>query len=449
MKLYFAEPTDVQQVQGPLRFGANGLRRLADAPGLPAFAGAGALPLPDGAHAVYLLVHPGQGEPWRLLRCRTWDGVHYEEATVVFTAPRRGPPTPWLGHACVCPNPDSGEVLALAWGRCAEGGMGVWGYRTADGTHWDALSEAPLYKDHDSFHVMWHAARQQYVAYQITYQPWPKPYADNIGGERRRVLHVRTSGDALTWDPPNLTAWPPAVPAERLVTPDAQDAPELEFYRLAVFPAAGRYVGMMLNYAASPGAANVRHPHSKHGPHLGTEWWVSTDGLAWRRPFRDVFAAGEASGTVSHTPITIGGRHVWLYHDGVFGLPEDRLFFAGALANCEFSTPLFAMPTRPLVLNAEFGYDGHPARGMRGQGYLMAELRDEAGAVIPGFERERCLLHDVDGPARRLYQTDRGLATRLHWQGRLTRELAGRRVTLRLYLRDARVYALGEDSQYA
>lgn len=319
----------------------------------------------------------------------------------------------------------------------------LWGYASADGQDWAPLSDAPLYHDHDAFFVLWHPQSASYVAYLTTYQKWSaKPYADNIGGERRRVQSIRTSGDGVLWEPSADVGYAgPYAPVEALVTPDEKDPAELEFYRLVVFPYHDRFVGMALHYAPSPGPANTRHPWTKHGPHLGGEWWISDDGLAWRRPFRECSAPGEAEGTVSHAPMQLNRRLLWIVGDKICGLPEDRIFFAGSLANAAFSTPLFTGTGRPLSLDASFGFHGDENRGMRGQGYVMAALLDESGSVIEGFERERCILHDLESDAVRARQMD-GNAIRLHWQGRTTAELAGRKARLRIYLRDARVYAL-------
>ena len=254
------------------------------------------------------------------------------------------------------------------------------------------------------------------------------------------------------------------IPEDRLITPDDKDPAELEFYRFCAFPHNGGYVGMMLHYCPSPGPANTRHPWTNHGPDLSGEWWVSVDGFCWRRPFRDVFAPGEADDIIRHPPMTVDGRHLWLFGDEVFGLPEDHLFYIGSLANAEFSTPTFTMAGSPLLLNAEFGFHGDPNRGMRGQGYLMAELRGADGAVIEGYGREQCVIHDLGPDAARFGQREAGsrqmqyavqrqaslgpgameLLCALQWQGRTGAELADREVCLRLFLRDARVYATGQ-----
>ena len=99
------------------------------------------------------------------------------------------------------------------------------------------------------------------------------------------------------------------------------------------------------------------------------------------------------------------------------------------------------MPGSTLVLKADFGYDGRPDRGMRGQGYLMAELADERGAVIDGFRRDGCVVHDI-GSGVPPSDLDRYGGIPLSWEGDTGAKLAGQQVQLRVWFRDARVYGL-------
>ena len=441
MRLIFAEKKDVADVEGPLCFGANGLQRLGGASGLSPLAFPCPVPRDDRSYLVYGSVHDPDLS-FRILRFKTWDGIHYEGGQEVFRSPVQAPSGAWLGHLCIVHNGRDDRLLCLAWAR-GKVSHALWGYASEDGQIWKPLAETPLYHDHDSFFVLWHAQLASYVAYQTTYQTWgAKPYADNIGGEIRRVQAIRTSMDGLVWEPAGDVGYKaPHLPDETFVTPDDQDPVELEFYRLVVFPHHGRFVGMALNYAPSPGPANTRYPWTKHGPHLGGEWWLSDDGLSWRRLFRACFAPGEADGPISHVPMQLNQGLLWIMGDQVFGLPEDRIFFAGSMANSVFSTPPFTLTDKPLALDASFGFQGDDKRGMRGQGHIMAALLDENGSVIDGFDGAKCVIHDLQSDAVRKRQMD-GNAIRLHWQGRMTKELAGVQVRLRIYLRDARIYAL-------
>ena len=443
MNLLFVENGDVVDPRGPLQFGANGLKRVGDVEGLPSLSFPCPVLQPDGSYLLYAATHRGTV----ILRFRTWDGLRYEGGDQVLALGAVAPSGEWLGCLSVTQGRRHDDLFCFAWAK-APPAMGLWGYTSAGGKEWSRLKDGPLYHDHDAFHMMWHPQRERLVAYQTTYQRWRKPYADNIGQERRRVLSIRTSADGRAWDPAGDVSGDRLRPDNELIVPDEHDPAELEYYRMTVFPYHDRFVGMVLLYAASPGPANVRYPWTRHGPHLGGEWWVSDDGMEWRRPFRGVFAPGGANGVVAHAPMRLGNRLLWLYPDGIYGVPEDRLFFAGSFANSAFSTPCFIQPDKHLALNAEFGFHDLPSRGMRGQGYIMVEACDEQGQSIEGFGAERCIIHELESAATQAYQTDGDTARRLHWQGRSLRELAGRRIQLHLYLRDARIFEIREDKYF-
>ena len=61
----------------------------------------------------------------------------------------------------------------------------------------------------------------------------------------------------------------------------------------------------------------------------------------------------------------------------------------------------------------------------------MVELLDENDRVISGYEKELCYFQDVDD-----------LYLPLVWDGKDGAALAGQTVSLRFYIRDARVYAV-------
>ena len=67
---------------------------------------------------------------------------------------------------------------------------------------------------------------------------------------------------------------------------------------------------------------------------------------------------------------------------------------------------------------------------MRGQSYVMVEILNESGNVIEGFNKENCILRGIDG------------SVRLHWNWNDGTSLAGQKVRLQFYLRDARIYSL-------
>ena len=111
-------------------------------------------------------------------------------------------------------------------------------------------------------------------------------------------------------------------------------------------------------------------------------------------------------------------------------MPEDRLTYVAARSNGVFDTRQFAMPASGLRLNAQIPGEGFVDGDI--QAYVMAELIDDRGRVITGYERERCLLV---APAD-------ACDIPLRWDGRSAAELAGSAVRVRFYFRAARLYAV-------
>jgi hypothetical protein len=430
MRIVFSGTTEIHDAFGRLHYGANALQYVGVPRGLPPMRIRGVVPQGDGSYYIYGCTG-GPDRPWRLLRARTFDGLQYEATEVVHESE----PGRWLGEHDVVHNPETGQLLCLHWSR-GDIGHALWGFASEDGRTWRPLADRPLYHDHDAFGTMWHPSLKRYVIYQATYQPWQKPYPDNLGDGIRRVLHIRTSEDGAHWEPSaDVGMHGPYAASGQMITPDDADPPEAEFYRFKAFAYGEGFAGMMLVYAPSPQVANVRFPFSMHGMHLTGEWWISHDGMAWQRPYRDVHAPGAAGFTIDHAPITAHGWHLWVVQDAsglrAYGVPENRLFFVGSLANAGFSTPALTLSGERITLNAALGFHGQPRAGIFGGAYVMAELRKEDGEALAGYEKEHCVFFHLDDPV-----------TALHWGERTGQELAGQRVRLRLYLRDARIYAV-------
>ncbi|HSW47268.1 MAG TPA: hypothetical protein VLM89_17025 [Phycisphaerae bacterium] len=439
--LVFMQPADAVQPAGLLSFQANPLmlrgsitlsqtgsaasqpttrQQPGDKDAFPSFLPLLAVPDPKGGCLVFGCQHV-QPDPevknfkWRLYRGRTPDGYHLTELTEVFQNPEN--PQGWLIESSMVRQESTGRLYFYIWSRSKqpEKGHALWGFLSDDGLDFKPLSNEPLYLDHDAFGMMWDVRTNRFLTGQVTYQPWKKLYPDNMGPSKRRVLSIRTSPDGLHWDK--------AVDAGAggLITPDDQDPPEVEFYRMQPFAYGDRYVAMANLYAATPLIPG------QHGPHLGCEWWIGPDGIRWDRPWRNVDAHGDAPYPIKMAPMWFGKEMLFWIGKGVWGLPEYRIASIGSRANAEFSTRTFTMPPKALLLNASVPRGS----GLFHQAYVQAELRDETGKAIPGYERDKCLLRDVDD-------------TRipLRWGDRTGTELAGKKVSMRFFLRSARIYAL-------
>lgn len=83
-----------------------------------------------------------------------------------------------------------------------------------------------------------------------------------------------------------------------------------------------------------------------------------------------------------------------------------------------------------MVLDAAAAWHGEKRLGAQIQAYVMVEVLDEAGEIVPGYERERCVFQDADDPR-----------LPLRWADRDTTSLAGRTIRLRFHFRDATIHA--------
>ena len=139
----------------------------------------------------------------------------------------------------------------------------------------------------------------------------------------------------------------------------------------------------------------------------------------------------------------------------IYGLDLYRLAGLYSPGNGEISTPAFSMPSGPLWLNADAHWYGDNrvldpagvANADEGrQAYVQVAVHEvvtttEADTsttttdkLIPGYSQDNCILTNVTG-----------LKIPLRWAGNPTPIKPGTQVQLRLYFRDATVYAVGSD----
>jgi hypothetical protein len=445
-KMLFSDSQDLADVWGMPRFGATPVRRIGECQ-LPGFTPIAGFPRTDGSWEVFgqQATEIARGsEPydrvaaWSLVRCVTRDGQKFENLQTVFQSPRAA----WTDHAAMAYNPDAKEYLLLKL-KVDRWGFAYTAFFSPDGAQWNEHPGNPLFYDGDAMSLFWSPVLRRFICVSKSLQPYRKRILDHGGPtpslgddslRDRRVLMMRSSGDGRVWEPSaslsdvwNRHGRKGAVPSEWLTVPDADDPPDLEFYSGNGFWYGDRAYMMVLNYAASPLAPR------KHGPHLDNEWWTSRDGLHWSRPAREMNALDVFPGIprLETPPMVLHGTI--LFHRGglLLGLPEDRITFVTSRANSEFSTKPFTMPAGGLMLNAAVPSPERPFA--KEQAYVMVAVLDEANAVIPGFEAEKCVIRNQDRSA-----------IPLQWGHALPRSLAGRVVRLRFFLRSANIYAVAE-----
>jgi hypothetical protein len=198
----------------------------------------------------------------------------------------------------------TGRMVFLAW----QAGYGGHSFVSTDGgLHWNIT--AAHIKAHDDANIIYDNGRARFVDLQILKQKLPggreKRYCDNTGCTDRRVITALVSTDGINFTTVNGSS---AKNGTNVRVPDAEDPPELEFYRIRPFRLGGsdRLAAHVLLYAPSP---NVLHAVNKtygiytlcdkhnrswcHGPHIRDEWWTLPRGgdaaavESWERPYRD------------------------------------------------------------------------------------------------------------------------------------------------------------------
>ena len=437
----FLQPSDLTAQEGPVRFQANTLLPYAETRGLPVTERAMTVfgrRIGDRYH-----VWGSSRKEGGLYRAETRDGLNYEKLRPLVSdmAPEH--------LMSMIYNPHDDRYLAFERGIRP---VRWYGHFSSDGTTFSRAQPEPLFKDHDAGHLLWDEERRRYLYVGLTYDllPQPRRLIDNLGWESslkghglRRVITVRPSPDGVKWTPGHdVIGREPAtwLRKDQLILPDAQDPVDMEYYWFIAFRHHDRWVGIVLTYAPSPSSVLEQVPYdpapSKHGPHLGTEWWVSTDGVKWDRPWRDTPATLDWRIYFGHEPMQLHDRMLFLtsnqlynlppaqgarpgQHQEVYSLPADRIASVGSDAPATFTGRPLVMPAGGLYLNFEH------------RGTLAMELLDEKGKVLPGYARSENTI-----PA------GSAMAAPLRWAGRTGAELVGRTVRVRFHTANARVYAL-------
>jgi len=445
-KLLFSTAQDITNTWGQLHFSVTPLSMIREVE-KPPFNLVGCFPLADGTWEVFGQEFEPSNEKgirwfertsrWKMLRGTTTDGVTFTNMETVIEDTQGT----WTSHLEMAYNPDAEEYLMLKI-RNDSIGHGYYAFFSKDGKQWQEHSGNPLFYEGDAMWVFWSPVLKEYVVVSKSYQPWPTKHIIDHSPDHRRVLMMRSSPDGRNWNPsqslppsgpPNyLPGRTSGHPTEWLTKPDEHDPPDMEFYSGNGFWYHDRAYMIVCNYAASPLTRNT------HAPFLDTEWWVSYDGLQWERPGRGVHATtGSAFTRPTHIPLLIGDQLLLNQGNRLLGIKRDRISFVSARANAEFSTRPFVMPAADLVLNAavpapeRLYADKNSALWGETSAYVMVDILDEQGQIIPGFEATKCVIQKADG-----------IELPLHWDAKSARELAGRQISLRFYLRSANIYAV-------
>jgi hypothetical protein len=390
--------------------------------------------LQEGEETVVFGIHQRQKHKmFEVWRANTRDSRVFTENKTLFQVPDEDPH--WLWAELAVKPPD--QILLM---QCQIGSPKVSGHffhvfgGTTNGENWRKLLPDPVYYGQDAWSIVWNEQLKKFVNYQTSYQPWDKRYADNMR-KARRVLHIRTSPDGKTWTPSeSFGSLGPYLPPEQLVIPDKHDPPDTEFYRFSVMNLGEFWMGAMVKYISQPRAA-PKFGSWPHGPFFGYEWWVSHDGLNWNRPYRDDTSLDATPWNFAYylcQPMTDGDNLVWIINSSRFILNRKRICYVYNRANAEIITRPFRSSGKQMMLEVDFGAMLREVAPSSQQGYIMAELTDQRGEVIEGFESSKCL-----------FEVSEQTSLPLKWGTQiLPDKINDVPLRLRLYFRDARIYSL-------
>lgn len=257
---------------------------------------------------------------------------------------------------------------------------------------------------------------------------------------RSRVVYRIESEDLVTWSDPTIA-----------FKQNVDDPARFEPYSLQAFHYGDMYVGFLERMHNVP-------------DRLDAEVVFSRDGLNWQRGLqREAFLPqGQPSdwdadwtNMLSSGPILKDNR-LWFYYGGrqtgggpshhafvpfnesAIGLAILRIDGFASLQGMEIEgwveTPSFVWDGGDLAVNADPRRDLNSLNS-KACGEVRVEVRDDSGVVLPGFSREDCQ------PVLDNTATLPGSCVAIRWAGHSGRELAGRKIRLRFYLRDAHLYS--------
>ena len=262
-------------------------------------------------------------------------------------------------------------------------------------------------------------------------------------GETRRLVYMSTSPDMINWSPEVLVMAPDAID-------DAQTQAEgglySQFYQMSTHDYGGQYLGFVahLHYTGEPPESGPNQSQTD-GP-IDVQIVSSRDGRNWERceDRSPVIANGPYdydAGCILYSASNLldVGDETWLYYTGITTThggytPEKEITICRATwrregfvsldagsSGGELTTVPFELSAGQLTINAVTGENG----------FVLAELLDEEGNVIPGYDYSTSSVFTGDS-----------LAGSMMWSGcQIGYDLVGEIVQLRFILNEASLYS--------
>ncbi len=374
------------------------------------------------------------GEPSALCVAESSDGLRWERPIVgeidYQGSKQNNIVMGRVNCASVCHDPEDTEapfkMITLAPG-------GIRGAVSKDGYRWSELG-APLISKPPASDVQYIWGGRVNGKYVITH----KTALDRA----RRCVAIAESEDFKSFSESRL-----------ILRSDLADPPDIEYHGMVGFPYADVYIGLAERWVNVPN-------------HIELLLTWSHDLKAWDRPAsREPFIGPTYpwnrgwSTCSSAGPIQVGNQ-LWFYFNGQSGShfhvksgpPKNAVIGLATITVDRFASITAGfmegrLVTRPmtwpggdLLLNASTtrNLDGYP---LDGGGAMSIEVWDEDGHAVEGFSREQRAIFDGNVPTRGT--VDPAI---IRWPGdRGLNDLAGRRIKLVFYVRDAHLYSFSSN----
>ena len=289
-----------------------------------------------------------------------------------------------------------------------------------DGVKWTKYEQNPVITRSSDSHTLfgWDDLHGKYVSYC-------RPSVRE--GNKIRRIGRAVSDDFVNWTVP-----------EDVLVPDDDDPPGMEFYGMPVFKYEDLYIGQLWAYQTPPEEPQIRFAGSIHVQLAG-----SRDGRVWERlGERKPFIPNGPPGSIDHwetmtaqSPVVMGDE-LWLYYcgtasehgftgrSGTICLAKLRLDgFVSVDAGDETGTVV----TKPFLCEGDLLKINASARN----GMVGVAVLDESGTQHQGYSRQDCALFDGDA-----------IKHQVTWREHSSlKELAGKTIRLKFYLRNANLYA--------
>ena len=314
---------------------------------------------------------------------------------------------------------------------------GVWGICIAfspDGMHWTPHLDNPVLTRTGDAPALydWDDRYSKYIAHLRVGRHFRPEERPNLP---RRVIGRSESDDFVNWTNPVA-----------VIVPDADDHPQAEFYYMNVNWYHGHYIGMLHLFVPSP---------DPFGP-FWTELASSRDDIRWRRlgdrqPFLSLGEPGSWDAGMVETAkgMLEVGDELWMYYGGWHEDHGTSRRHRQLKTDRKAQQQAAAIGLVRLRRDGFISLDAHDSEGIllsksvicggqelvinarTADGYVAAELLDDAGRPIDGFTRADC--DAFTGDSVRHLVTWRGVAA--------FERLNGAKVKVRFALKNAELYA--------